>query len=84
MFFTQIFLGMLQNPIIDELNERYDEVAPFCFFYETNSEKSKKMSKVLREFYFPYEVLDNRTLSSLSHVSRFKFLKHYLKLPLDF
>lgn len=59
---------MLSNLITKELNENFNEVAPHCFFYEVKTEKSKKMSETLRAAYFPFDIIDNRTHSSLSNV----------------
>ena len=59
---------MLTDPIINQLNERFDETAPHCFFYETTSEKSKQISKILKKAYFPYDIIDVRSISSLSQV----------------
>lgn len=59
---------MLSDPIIDQLNERFEETAPHCFFYETNSKKSKQISETLKKAYFPYETIDVRSVSSLSEV----------------
>ncbi|CRL01612.1 CLUMA_CG014237, isoform A [Clunio marinus] len=64
--FVDIPSRMIQFPIIDELNQRYDEVAPHCFFYETNTEKSR--SQTLKDVYFPYDVIDIKSLSSLSQI----------------
>lgn len=61
--------GMLQNQISVDLNERFDDVAPFCFFYEPDSLKSKRMSKALKSFYFPHSKIDVTSFESLTQVS---------------
>lgn len=68
-FLINIFSGMIENPIIDQLNERFEETAPHCFFYEANTENSKFISETLYSAYFPFNQIDVRSLASLSYVS---------------
>lgn len=47
-----------------ELNENFESVGPKCFIFDEN----RKMSDVLRETYFPYEVIDRRSFEDIGHL----------------
>lgn len=50
-----------------ELNENFNNVAPICFFYEGNEYKSTdQVTKILRNFYLPFDHIDIRSFESLS------------------
>ena len=71
---------MINNVIAEKLNKNFDEIAPFCFFYEVATDKSKVMSKKFKEFYLRSEPISNKSLSSLSEVS-LKFFINFKNLP---
>lgn len=60
--------GMINTDIAHRLNENFDEIAPFCFFYESGTEKSSHMSQTLKKAYFRDEPITNRSLTSLSQI----------------
>lgn len=59
---------MINANISHSLNENFDEVAPFCFFYENGTKKSSHMSRVFKKAYFRDEPITNRSLTSLSQL----------------
>lgn len=63
-----LIVDILHGEMIEKLNTEFDEVAPHCFFYEAGTENSKKISKSLRDAYFPYETIDIRSFESLCNV----------------
>lgn len=59
---------MINNNITNRLNENFNGIAPFCFFYEDGTKKSNHMSQTFKKAYFRDEPISNRSLTSLSHV----------------
>lgn len=61
---------MLDNEsLMKDLNEKFDVIAPHCFFYEVGTENSRKLSKALKEAYFPFDTpIDITSYQSLSNV----------------
>lgn len=60
---------VFNNPaLMREFNENFDEVAPICFFYESGTNLSKALSKKFREFYFPLDIIDERSFSGFNHL----------------
>ena len=64
-----IFLALLDNNLLlQRLNDDFEEIAPMLFLYERNTEKSKEISKKLREAYLPFDVIDRRSFNALNNV----------------
>lgn len=53
---------------MNDLNANFADLAPKCFLYEQETEKSSAMSKSFRENYFPYEMIDSRSFEDLNHL----------------
>lgn len=51
-----------------KLNENFNKVAPYCFFYYKNVEKSKAISEALRKAYLPLKTIDVRSFEGLSQL----------------
>lgn len=47
------------------MNNDFDSIAPICFRYEEDTEKSKAFSNVLRKEYLPLETIDVRSFGGL-------------------
>lgn len=58
---TAIIAGVLESRLLGMMNSDFDSIAPICFRYEENTEKSKAFSKVLRKTYLPFDVIDVRS-----------------------
>lgn len=56
---------MLQNPNLKNFNEKFNEIAPYCFIYEHGTKKSTVISETLRSYYLPFEKIDNRSFNGL-------------------
>lgn len=54
--------------LLKKLNDDFEETAPCCFIYERNNARSKAFSKLLRDYYFPYDTIDVRSFAALNHV----------------
>jgi hypothetical protein len=55
---------MVQNAtLLKQLRDNFEKYAPICFFYETETERSKQISTTLRKFYLGDEPLSNASLS---------------------
>lgn len=50
---------------LKNLNENFEQVAPICFSYEMDTERSKVMSRVFRKFYLPFKSIDVRSFNGL-------------------
>lgn len=62
------FLGILNSPEgLKELNENFETMAPQCFYYEKDTEKSKEMSRVLKAAYLPFDEIDVRSFNALNN-----------------
>lgn len=49
-----------------QLNQNYDEVAPNCFAY-ASAKDPKSIGDVLRNAYFPFDVIDKRSFTNLNN-----------------
>ncbi|CAH0564912.1 unnamed protein product [Brassicogethes aeneus] len=54
--------------LLDDLDKNWEKLAPICFSYERNTDKSKLVSKKAREFYVPEKKLSNLSLKGLSEI----------------
>lgn len=53
--------------MIQTLNDRFDDIAPTCFFYDDNDHKtSKEIGEILRKYYLPFDEIDARSFNSLN------------------
>ncbi|CAO1378626.1 unnamed protein product [Diamesa serratosioi] len=51
-----------------KLNENFDELAPICFMYERDTQRSKYISKVLRDNFINSTVLTNSSFAGLNYL----------------
>lgn len=51
---------------LKQLNENYDDVAPNCFKYALANDR-KSIGDTLRRAYFPYDVIDARSVNNLNN-----------------
>lgn len=50
-------------------NENFEDVAPICFFFEENlSKTTTEIGKRLKDFYLPFETVDNRSFNALNNL----------------
>lgn len=49
-----------------ELNENFNKMAPYCFFYKQNENKSDSISEALRKSFLPLETIDVRSFEGLN------------------
>jgi hypothetical protein len=60
---------LIQNKtLLKQFNDDFEKYAPINFFYERGTERSKEISRCLREFYLGEEPLSNASFSGLSKV----------------
>lgn len=64
----KIFSGVLNSNLVETMNNNFDSIAPICFRYESDTEKSKAFSKVLRNTYLPLETIDVRSFGGLAYL----------------
>lgn len=64
--FCIIFLlALLNSSRLNDLNDNFDEVAPYCFGYEGgNTLKSRTISAAIKN-YLPFDVIDIRSMNAL-------------------
>lgn len=60
--------GLLASSRMKELNENFNKMAPHCFFYKQNEEKSKKISEALRKSFLPLNPIDVRSFNGLNYL----------------
>ena len=52
-----------------DLNRKWERVAPICFGYERDTERSKMISREIRKFYFNGEPISLNNAPTLAKVS---------------
>lgn len=52
------------------MDTEFQTVAPICFLYERDTERSMNISTKLRKEFLNAPILDDRSLSGLNHVSK--------------
>ncbi|XP_037024082.1 esterase FE4-like [Bradysia coprophila] len=59
---------LLNSPRLDDLNDDFNEVGPYCFGYEGgNTPKSRAISAAIKN-YLPFDVIDVRSVNALVHL----------------
>jgi carboxylesterase type B len=67
--FVSLAVELIQNKtLLKQFNDDFEKYAPINFFYERGTERSKEISRCLREFYLGEEPLSNASFSGLSKV----------------
>lgn len=57
--------ALLNSPRLNDLNENFDEVGPYCFGYEGgNTPTSKAISAAIKK-YLPFDIIDIRSTNAL-------------------
>jgi acetylcholinesterase len=60
---------ILNSPeVLQSLNDDFDRVAPLCFNYESDTNKSLAISASFRRNYFPFNTIDRRSFNNLLNV----------------
>lgn len=62
------FPGFLNSTRLKEINDDFEDIAPRCFAYERDTDKSKAISRILRNSYLPLETIDQRSFEGLSQL----------------
>lgn len=58
----------MNSPRLDDLNNEFDEVGPYCFGYEGgNTARSKAISTAIKN-YLPFDVIDVRSINALANL----------------
>lgn len=63
-----IISGVLETRLLDMMNNDFASIAPICFRYEENTDRSKAFSEALQKAYFPFETLDVRSFGALAYL----------------
>jgi acetylcholinesterase len=64
-----LILGLLRNSKqLKTFNDNFEEMAPYCFFYEHDTAKSKQISQTIRKQYFPFDTIDIRSFGTLNNL----------------
>lgn len=63
-----MILGVFESRLLGMMNNDFDSIAPICFRYEENTDKSKAFSKVLRKTYLPFDTIDIRSFGGLGYL----------------
>lgn len=58
----------LASADIRTLNENFEQIAPYCFVYDRDVEKSRAFSAALRKAYLPYDTIDVRSFGPLNYL----------------
>ena len=60
---------MLSNAtLLEKLNNDFEAYAPIMFIYERGTNKSKEVSRSVRQFYFGNNPITNASLQNLGNV----------------
>ncbi|KAJ3625229.1 hypothetical protein MTP99_018790 [Tenebrio molitor] len=77
--FAGLAVELVQNAtLLKQLDGDFEKYAPICFFYERGTERSKDISRSIRDFYLGDEPLSNASLNGLS-----KIYKDIVGFPVD-
>lgn len=59
---------LLGSPLLKELNENFNDIAPHCFFYWQNVDKENSISEALRKVFLPLDKIDVRSFNGLNYL----------------
>lgn len=66
---TKYSSDLLNRPNrLQQLNDHFDELAPYCFAYEAGTARSHEFGKILRSSYLPFDKIDARSFNGLNNL----------------